>query len=225
MIKIKNVSPNCCLKTNILYVFHFPEDEHSSCHFWKIPFVMSERALITLQYFGSALPGELKVKRETTRGSNMRPFNENSRPGWTLANILSFPEVLASFHCGQQCSSQGLWSRLHWSHHLTLVHVTFLHSGPRFPLLPSDSVLEGLMDWFGLWSFCHSYDQSNPGHCDLSLAAMSWSVLHFWPIGEGLLRRVSRIKFVCTACSGDVCKYKYNGRTKKNILPNQNDTF
>lgn len=117
----------------------------------------------------------------------MRPFDESSRPRWTLANILSLPEVLAPFHSGQQCSGQGLWSRLHWSHHLTLVHVTFLHSRPRFPLLPSDGVLEILMDWFCLWSFCHRCDQSNPGHCDLPPAARYLSVPGYWPTGSGVV--------------------------------------
>lgn len=164
---------------------------------------MSECALITLQHFSSAQSEQLKVKNETTRGSNTRPSNENSRPEWTLANILSFPEALAAFHCGQQCSSQGPWSRLHWSHHLTLVHVTFLHSGSRFPLLPSDSVLEGLMDWSCLWSFCHSDDQSNPGHHDQSLAARSRPLLHFLPMGRRIVGWVFRLKFISTARSGE----------------------
>lgn len=160
IIKIKNVFCNCCLKTNILCVAcvplllllpHFPEDEHSGSHsLWH-----TANTGLNIHWVGvfhlkiSSTEVQGRKKRGgggTTRGSNMRPFYESSRPGWTLANILSYPEVLALFHCGQQCSSQGLWSRLHWSHHLTLVHVTF-HSGPRFPLLPPDGVLGVLMDW------------------------------------------------------------------------------
>lgn len=146
----------------------------------------------------------------------MRPFNESSRPWWTLANILSLPEVLAPFHSGQQCSGQGLWSRLHWSHHLTLVHVTFLHSGPRFPLLPSDGVLEILMDWFCLWSFCHRCDQSNPGHCDLPPAARYLSVPGYWPTGSGVVVAAVGGAGLSTYSVSvlPVCKYKYIGRRK-----------
>lgn len=132
-------------------------------------------------WFKKSHPLEFRVKK---RKQQEGPFNESSRPRWTLANILSLPEVLAPFHSGQQCSGQGLWSRLHWSHHLTLVHVTFLHSGPRFPLLSSDGVQEILMDWSCLWSFCHRCDQSNPGHCDLLPAARSLSVPRYWPTGS-----------------------------------------
>lgn len=142
-------------------------------------------------WFKKSCPLEFRVKK---RKQQEGPFNESSRPRWTLANILSLPEVLAPFHSGQQCSGQGLWSRLHWSHHHTLVHVTFLHWRPRFPLLSSDGVQEILMDWSCLWSFCHRCDQSNPGHCDLPPAARSLSVPRYWPTGSGVVGGVGLVR-------------------------------